>query len=133
MVCFWGVYFCLFWTMGNPGKYMVCFLFVIFLHACFVVPYFVVLRYCGIGGSIVGDFVSMVIMIMMIMMIAISRSRDLGCHDVTMSRSRDVTMSRSRDVTKSRNHGISGNHVEDGDFGKTRFLQYFHFGLFGNF
>ena len=47
-VCFWGVYFCLFWTMGNPGKYMVCYLFVIFLHACFVVPYFVVLRYCGI-------------------------------------------------------------------------------------
>ena len=82
-VCFWGVSFCLFWTMGNPGKFMVCFLFVIFLHAYFVVPYFVVLRYCGIGGSIVGDFVSMVIMIM-IMMIAISRSRDLGCHDVTM-------------------------------------------------
>ena len=47
-VCFWGVYFCLFWTMGNPGKFMVCYLFVIFLHACFVVPYFVVLRYCGI-------------------------------------------------------------------------------------
>ena len=92
-VCFWGVHFCLFWTMGNPGKFMVCYLFVIFLHAYFVVPYFVVLRYCGIGGSIVGDFVSMVIMIMMIMMIAIPRSRDLGCHDVTMSRSRDVTKS----------------------------------------
>ena len=84
-VCFWGVYFCLFWTMGNPGKFMVCYLFVIFSHACFVVPYFVVLGYCGIGGSIVGDFVSMVIMIMMIMMIAIPRSRDLGCHDVTIS------------------------------------------------
>ena len=84
--------------MGNPGKFMVCYLFVIFLHACFVVPYFVVLRYCGIGGSIVGDFVSMVIMIMMIMMIAISRSRDLEISRSRMSRCHDVTIS---DVTKS--------------------------------
>ena len=57
-------------------------------------------------GSIVVTFVTMVIMIMMIMMIAIPRSRDLGCHDVTMSRSRFHQFRTFRDFSKPWNFGV---------------------------